>query len=83
MLLYADNLKPWFKSSKQDSETVSCILDPCHMLKLIRNTLADWGVLRNASGELIKWEYIEALHQVQVVQYYEISFLKGTLSRDF
>jgi hypothetical protein len=36
------------------------------MIKLVRNTLADWAVLKNANGEAIKWEYIEALHHLQV-----------------
>jgi hypothetical protein len=58
------DLRPWFCS--EETEPISCILDPSHMIKLVRNTLADWAVLKNADGESIKWEYIEALHSVQV-----------------
>jgi hypothetical protein len=39
------------------------------MIKLVRNTLSDLAVLRNSSGDLIKWEFIEALYHVQVRGY--------------
>ena len=35
------------------------------MIKLVRNTLADLRVLKNGSGEDIKWEFIENLHTLQ------------------
>jgi hypothetical protein len=56
------------KSSKPGSSCISAILDPCHMIKLVRNTLGEWGVLRNGSGQEIKWEFIKALHNLQTEQ---------------
>ncbi|XP_008180517.1 uncharacterized protein LOC103308608 [Acyrthosiphon pisum] len=38
---------------------------PAHMLKLCRNTLGDWGVLYDKSGELIKWDYFKELVSIQ------------------
>lgn len=58
-------MKPYFSSSKLDSSPVCCILDPCHMIKLVRNTLADLKVLKNESGQEIKWQFIEDLHHTQ------------------
>ena len=40
-------------------------LDPCHMLKLVRNTLGDYKILEDMDGNLIKWEYIERLQKFQ------------------
>jgi hypothetical protein len=67
--LLSGDLRPWFKSSKDDSGLICSILDPSHMIKLVRNTLADSAVLRNGKGEPIKWEYIEALHRLQVFSF--------------
>jgi hypothetical protein len=54
-------MKPSFTSSKQDSPPVSCIFDPGHMTKLVRNTLADLKVLKNGLGQEIKWTVFEDL----------------------
>lgn len=35
------------------------------MLKLIRNTLGDWGVLFDGEGMPIKWEYVKQLVDIQ------------------
>lgn len=44
---------------------VHVFLDPCHMLKLIRNTLGDYKCIVNKNGGDIKWDYIVALHELQ------------------
>jgi hypothetical protein len=69
------DLRPWIESPRKDGSTISTVLDPSHMIKLVRNTLSDLGVLRNGAGELIKWEFIEALHHVQarVLLHFQIS----------
>ena len=41
-----------------DATEVTVILDACHMLKLMRNALADKHVLLDGQGRPIKWEYI-------------------------
>lgn len=43
---------------------VRVILDPCHMLKLARNTIADYKELKT-NDHVIKWEYIRQLHILQ------------------
>ena len=35
------------------------------MLKLTRNTLASYGILKDAEGNPIKWEYIKELNTLQ------------------
>jgi hypothetical protein len=54
-------MRPSFTSSKQDSPPVSCIFDPGHMTKLLRNTFADLKVLKNGMGQEIKWKVFEDL----------------------
>jgi hypothetical protein len=34
-----------------ESDRVHCILDPCHMIKLVRNT-ADLAILKTSTGEV-------------------------------
>ena len=44
---------------------VYVFLDICHMLKLVRNTLGEWGTLVNRDGEKIHWQYLVDLHNLQ------------------
>ena len=44
---------------------ICIILDPCHMLKLMRNLLAEKHTLIDGRGQAIKWEYIVKLQQLQ------------------
>ncbi|KAF4529837.1 hypothetical protein B566_EDAN017934 [Ephemera danica] len=46
-------------------QPIEVILDPCHMLKLIRNTLATKKKLYDSKGRQIKWYYIEELVKIQ------------------
>ena len=57
------NFKPWIKLS-ESSEKVHVLLDPVHMLKLIRNSLGELRVLKYGH-QLIKWEYIVKLNDMQ------------------
>ena len=43
---------------------VYCFLDACHMLKLVRNTIAEKELIY-VNKELVKWEYIKSLHKLQ------------------
>jgi len=40
-------------------------MDPAHMLKLIRNTLGDYGILYDENGEKIQWQYFNDLVKLQ------------------
>lgn len=55
-----ENLKTSFKHPITNEE-VYIFLDPCHMLKLIRNCLGSQKVLTDGENNLIKWDYIELL----------------------
>lgn len=47
------------------NEPVFVFLDPCHMLKLVRNTLAEKGCVVDSENKSVKWEYIKKLHTLQ------------------
>ncbi len=47
-------------------EDVFAILDPCHMLKLARNALAQLGSFMDGEGNIIKWSHVEQLQNLQM-----------------
>jgi len=47
------------------SHDVFAILDPCHMLKLARNSLVDLGCILSPADKRIEWKFIKQLHQLQ------------------
>ena len=53
------------------------LFDPCHLLKLTRNLLGDYKVLKHidCTGRihLIKWSYIQALDDLQQTQFLNIA----------
>ena len=59
------NLKPYFIHPSDKSKKIYVLLDICHMLKLVRNTLGDGGTLVDKDGNKVCWEYIIALQQLQ------------------
>jgi len=59
------DIKPYFTHPADSSRVVYVIFDACHMLNLVRNCLASYGILKNGDGENINWNYIEQLHKVQ------------------
>lgn len=44
---------------------VAIFPDPSHMLKLIRNTLGDKGILRDGTGKSVSWQFIQLLVELQ------------------
>lgn len=57
------NLKTFFPHPCTGNP-VFLFLDPSHMLKLVRNTLGDYGILVQGK-QRIEWKYIKLLHEVQ------------------
>ncbi|KAL6445162.1 hypothetical protein ACFW04_002207 [Cataglyphis niger] len=49
-----DNLKPFF-THPSTGKNVYIILDPCHMLKLIRNCLAFKDIFMDRDNNIINW----------------------------
>lgn len=62
--LHPDNIKHFFLHPVTNKE-IYIIMDPCHMIKLIRNCLASKGSICDEQGELIKWQYIVDLNEIQ------------------
>ncbi len=52
-------------STQQDG---FAILDPCHMLKLARNSLGDLSSFFSPSGQKIEWKFIKQLYELQKVE---------------
>ncbi|KYN18566.1 THAP domain-containing protein 9 [Trachymyrmex cornetzi] len=61
---YGSNFKPYF-TNPVTMKKCFVILDPCHMIKLVRSTLGDKRVLKTADNLVIKWEFIVKLYNLQ------------------
>ena len=46
-------------------DDVFAFLDPCHMLKLARNALANIGSFIDINGEKVEWEHFQQLNNLQ------------------
>ena len=55
-----ESIKSSFKNPKT-KEDVFVTLDPCHMLKLAGNALADMGSFIDGDGNIIRWKHVEEL----------------------
>ena len=47
------------------SAKISALLDPCHMLKLIRNAFHDLKIIIDENGNKIDWKYLKLLLELQ------------------
>lgn len=47
------------------NDKVVAFLDPCHMLKLVRNTFGDIHTLVDVNNNMIQWSHIIKLHEIQ------------------
>ena len=47
--------------------TVHVVFDACHMLKLVRNMLDAYGIIKSDDG-LVQWSYIKDLQNLQVCE---------------
>jgi hypothetical protein len=57
-ILKASNMVPYFPHPQDKKEKIFVLLDVCHMLKLVRNTLAEGGILYDKDGGKIEWQYL-------------------------
>ncbi|TGZ52334.1 THAP domain-containing protein, partial [Temnothorax longispinosus] len=46
-------------------EKVVTFFDPCHMLKLVRNTFGDSKILLDVNNNFVQWSHITELHDIQ------------------
>jgi hypothetical protein len=56
---------PSFRHPCDSSINIFAVFDVCHMIKLLRNTLADLKILRNGQDMQIHWQYIQKLLDCQ------------------
>ena len=63
--LLPGNLQAYFQHPCDPKSKIYIFLDACHMIKLVRNTMSDYKVLKDKDGSTIKWQYIEELHKLQ------------------
>lgn len=49
------------------------IWDPCHILKLIRNTLAETGDFVDSNGQEVSWEHIVLLREEEEIQQLKVA----------
>ncbi|KAF2902766.1 hypothetical protein ILUMI_03420, partial [Ignelater luminosus] len=61
--LSPDNMITNFYSPKNNNIDISCILDPCHALKLLRNAFAE--ISPSSAAGKISFKYIEKLYALQ------------------
>ena len=59
-----DNIKVSFPHPTRDHE-VYAILNPCHMVKRVRNTLSDLGNLKDNEHGIIDWNFLRRLVKLQ------------------
>ncbi|KAJ8047187.1 DNA transposase THAP9 [Holothuria leucospilota] len=63
--LHASNLVPSFPHPVNEGEKVHVLLDVCHMIKLVRNTWAQGGILVDGDNNQILWQYLVDLQKLQ------------------
>ena len=56
-------IKPYFQLPGSDRK-IFLLLDPCHMIKLVRNMLESYGTIKSPDG-LIQWYFIRDLNNLQ------------------
>ncbi|CAB3985600.1 Hypothetical predicted protein [Paramuricea clavata] len=59
------NLQVSFQHPCDPTAKIYIFLDACHMIKLVRNNMLDWKVLKDKDGNAIKWQFVEELHKLQ------------------
>ena len=64
-LLKIPDLFPYFPHPSDPTQKIYVLFDVCHMLKLVRNTLADKRVLKDGKGQCISWNFLIELHKLQ------------------
>lgn len=61
------DFRPYFVNEVDNNNTkIHIFLDPCHMLKLWRNTLGKHKTIVDGKGQQIKWIYFERLETYRV-----------------
>lgn len=60
-----EDVSPYFFLDKEfGGDRIFILLDPCHMIKLVRNLLNALGSIKSTDG-LVEWRFIRDLHNLQ------------------
>ena len=59
------NMVPYFLHPQDKNQKIYVFLDVCHMLKLVRNTLGEGGILYDQDGGKIQWQFLVELEKFQ------------------
>lgn len=57
----------------ENKEPIQILLDPCHCLKLIRNTFGDFKVFIDGDGGRIDWEFKKKLYNLQETEGFNLA----------
>ena len=63
--LLPDSLQAYFPHPCDPEAKIYVFLDAGHMIKLVRNTMSDWKVLKDKDGKDIRWQYLIELEKLQ------------------
>ena len=63
--LNIENLQCYFVHPVDKNKKIYVLLDVCHMLKLVRNTLGSYGILIDKDDNKVCWKYIIELQKLQ------------------
>ena len=63
--LSLDGLQAFFQHPCEPKAKIYILLDACHMLKLVRKTMSDWRLLKDKDGNVIRWEFLVQLQELQ------------------
>ena len=63
--IQANDMRPFFPHPCDSSSQVFFVFDACHMLKLLRNTIAEKGILTDNNNSEIRWQYVKDLYELQ------------------
>ena len=58
-------MKSCFFNPSDAEANIYVLSDACHKLKLVRNSLADKGILFDSTGGKILWQYLVSLEKLQ------------------
>jgi hypothetical protein len=61
----AANLKVTLDILNSICEPICVVIDPSHVIKLVRNCIGDLKILYTSDGGEICWKYLESLHRLQ------------------
>lgn len=60
-----NDIRPYIMNPVTDKK-IYTMLDPCHMLKLVRNCLMNRGIIHDGEDHAIKWNHFEKLEDARV-----------------